>query len=109
VERPNEEVTSCLTPQTVTFYSIRLRVYDREEKLIEVKDVADRLKDATVLVHFTIKHYHIQQAQGFESFSANIEQINLIEEPRKKDSPYSKTDLNTPIGIKNKKGKDKAS
>jgi len=62
--------THCVQP---------LRVYV-DNKFIEPAEVNHILANALAEVHFSLKHYHIQRPgeNAFDSFTANIEQINVL-------------------------------
>jgi hypothetical protein len=65
-----------------------LRVYV-EGKFVEPGDVNHTLANALAEIHFTLKHYHIQRPgeNAFDSFTANIEQINVL----KTGVPHART------------------
>jgi hypothetical protein len=69
-----------------------LRAY-LDGHFIEPNDVNGILANALVEVHFSLKHYRIQREadKGFDSFTANIEQINVLKRGAPKaPNPYKR-------------------
>jgi hypothetical protein len=75
-----------------THYVQPLRAY-LDGHFIEPNDVNGILANALVEVHFSLKHYRIQREgdKGFDSFTANIEQINVLKRGAPKaPNPYKR-------------------
>jgi hypothetical protein len=75
--------THCVQP---------LRAY-LDNRFVEPNDVNGLLANALVEVHFSLKHYRIQREgdKGFDSFTANIEQINVLKRGAPKaPNPYKR-------------------
>jgi hypothetical protein len=75
--------THCVQP---------LRAY-MDNRFIEPNDVNGTLANALVEIHFTIKHYNIRREgeKPFDSFTANIEQLTVLERGAPKQlTPYKR-------------------
>jgi hypothetical protein len=75
-----------------THYVQPLRAYI-DDRFVEPNDVNGILANALVEVHFSLKHYHIQREgdKGFDSFTAHIEQINVLKRGAPKaPNPYKR-------------------
>ena len=69
-----------------------LRTYENRH-FIEPNDVIGILGNALVEIHFSLKHYRIQREgqKGFDSFTTNIEQINVLKRGiAKAPNPYKR-------------------
>ena len=60
-------------------------------QFIEPNDVNGILGNTLVEIHFSLKHYHIQREgqKGFDSFTTDIKQINILKcGAAKEPNPY---------------------
>ena len=62
-------------------------------QFVEPNDVNGILGNALIEIHFSFKHYRIQREgeKGFDSFTANIKQINILKRGAAKEpNPYKR-------------------